>query len=91
MAGLRPLLSAVTDSLALSTSWQRAEWCPSPTPCESHPPLCELQAFWHSSAHVLGLALELQFGADLTIGPSLEEGYYYDCFLGDRTLGDPVG
>jgi threonyl-tRNA synthetase len=46
-------------------------------------------AFWHSSAHILGQALELEFGADLTIGPAIEEGFYYDCFLGDRSLGDP--
>ena len=42
--------------------------------------------FWHSSAHVLGQALELEFGVDLTIGPSLEEGFYYDCYMGDRAL-----
>ncbi|KAL4423853.1 hypothetical protein ABPG75_001154 [Micractinium tetrahymenae] len=46
------------------------------------------ETFWHSSAHVLGQALELEYGADLTIGPALEEGFYYDCFLGDRTLND---
>ncbi len=45
-----------------------------------------LQTFWHSSAHVLGEALESCFGAKLTIGPALEEGFYYDCYLGDRTL-----
>lgn len=45
-------------------------------------------AFWHSSAHVLGLSLELEFGADLTIGPSLEEGFYHDCYLGSKNLGD---
>lgn len=44
--------------------------------------------FWHSSAHLLGQALELEFGADLTIGPALEEGFYYDCFLGNRTLNE---
>ena len=44
------------------------------------------QTFWHSSAHVLGEALEACFGAKLTIGPALEEGFYYDCFLGERTL-----
>lgn len=44
------------------------------------------QTFWHSSAHVLGEALESCFGAKLTIGPALEEGFYYDCFLGERTL-----
>lgn len=37
---------------------------------------------------MLGQALELEFGVDLTIGPSLEEGFYYDCFMGDRTLSD---
>jgi len=46
------------------------------------------QTFWHSSAHVLGEVLELTFGCDLTIGPSLEEGFYYDCFMGDRTLSE---
>ena len=43
-----------------------------------------LQTFWHSSAHVLGQALELEFGVDLTIGPALEEGFYYDCHRGDK-------
>lgn len=46
------------------------------------------ETFWHSSAHVLGETLELEFGVDLTIGPALEEGFYYDCFMGDRTLSD---
>ena len=60
--------------------------CPSPAPAPAPgpPPLPPLQAFWHSSAHVLGQALELEFGADLTIGPALEEGFYYDCYLGDN-------
>jgi len=44
--------------------------------------------WWHSSAHVLGQALELEFGVDLTIGPSIEEGFYYDCYMGDRTLSE---
>ena len=46
------------------------------------------ELYWHSSAHVLGEALELEYGADLTIGPSIEEGFYYDCSLGERTLSD---
>ena len=37
---------------------------------------------------MLGQALELEYGADLTIGPPLEEGFYYDCYLGDKTLTD---
>eukprot|EP01026_Neomeris_dumetosa_P069076 TRINITY_DN6808_c0_g2_i1.p1 TRINITY_DN6808_c0_g2~~TRINITY_DN6808_c0_g2_i1.p1 ORF type:complete len:773 (+),score=103.25 TRINITY_DN6808_c0_g2_i1:143-2320(+) len=46
------------------------------------------ETYWHSSAHVLGQALELEFGVDLTIGPALEEGFYYDCYMGNRTIGD---
>mmetsp|Transcript_9084 Transcript_9084/g.26054 ORF Transcript_9084/g.26054 Transcript_9084/m.26054 type:complete len:718 (+) Transcript_9084:353-2506(+) len=46
------------------------------------------ETFWHSSAHVLGEALELEFGVDLTIGPPIEEGFYYDCSMGDATLTD---
>jgi threonyl-tRNA synthetase len=45
---------------------------------------CCPQTFWHSSAHVLGQVLELEFGVDLTIGPALEEGFYYDCYMGDK-------
>ena len=47
-----------------------------------------MQTFWHSSAHVLGEALEACFGVRLTIGPAVEEGFYYDCYMGDRTLTD---
>ncbi|KNC46594.1 threonyl-tRNA synthetase [Thecamonas trahens ATCC 50062] len=39
-------------------------------------------AFWHSSAHVLGQALEMIFGGALGIGPALEQGFYYDMALG---------
>ena len=35
---------------------------------------------------MLGEVLELTYGCDLTIGPALEEGFYYDCFLGERSL-----
>ena len=42
-------------------------------------------AFWHSSAHILGQAIELVYpGCHLTIGPPLEDGgFYYDCQLPD--------
>ncbi|KAL7521023.1 hypothetical protein ACHAWX_005721 [Stephanocyclus meneghinianus] len=39
--------------------------------------------FWHSSAHVLGEALERLYGARLTIGPPLAGGFYYDSYMGD--------
>ena len=34
--------------------------------------------FWHSSAHILGAAIELQFGRELAIGPAEESGFFYD-------------
>lgn len=34
----------------------------------------------------MGQALELQHGVDLTVGPAIEEGFYYDCFMGESTL-----
>ena len=54
--------------------------------CE--PCFAPVQTFWHSSAHVLGEALEACFGVRLTIGPAVEEGFYYDCYMGERTLTD---
>ena len=41
-------------------------------------------ALWHSSAHMLGQALENLFGAKLTIGPPVEGGFYYDSFVGNQ-------
>nr|CAH8823128.1 unnamed protein product [Trichobilharzia regenti] len=37
--------------------------------------------FWHSSAHVLGEALERCYGGHLCYGPPVEEGFYYDMWL----------
>jgi len=47
--------------------------------------------FWHSSAHMLGEALEHLYGCRLTIGPPLAGGFYYDSYMGvgtDATLKD---
>ncbi|MCJ8166250.1 threonine--tRNA ligase [Pontibacter sp. E15-1] len=44
-------------------------------------------AFWHSSAHLLAEALEeLYPGVKFGIGPPVENGFYYDIDLGDRTF-----
>jgi len=43
--------------------------------------------FWHSSAHVLGEALERLYGSRLTIGPPLAGGFYYDSYMGDSNAG----
>ncbi len=46
-------------------------------------------AFRHSSSHVLAQAiLTLYPGAKLTIGPAIENGFYYDVDLGDQTISD---
>ncbi|CAH8442485.1 unnamed protein product [Heterobilharzia americana] len=37
--------------------------------------------FWHSSAHVLGEALERCYGGHLCYGPPVEEGFYYDMWV----------
>ena len=43
--------------------------------------------FWHSSAHVLGEALERLYGSRLTIGPPLAGGFYYDSYMGAGSDG----
>ncbi len=46
-------------------------------------------AFWHSSAHVLAQAIEFFYpNVNLTIGPAIENGFYYDIDLGGETLSD---
>lgn len=44
-------------------------------------------AYWHSSAHLMAEALEALYpGTKFGIGPSIDNGFYYDVDLGDRTL-----
>ena len=46
-------------------------------------------AFWHSSAHILAQALEQLYpGVKLTIGPSIERGFYYDVDLGEKPISE---
>ncbi|MDQ7916814.1 threonine--tRNA ligase [Mesonia sp. MT50] len=47
------------------------------------------KAFWHSSAHVLAQAIqELYPGAKLTIGPAIDNGFYYDVDFGEDKISD---
>ncbi|WP_350293913.1 threonine--tRNA ligase [uncultured Croceitalea sp.] len=47
------------------------------------------KAFWHSTSHVVAQALEeLYPGVKLTIGPAIENGFYYDVDLGDQTISE---
>lgn len=41
--------------------------------------------FWHSSAHILGQALESLYSAKLAIGPPIQEGgFFYDVYTGEK-------
>lgn len=45
--------------------------------------------FWHSSAHILGQAMEKQFvAAKLCVGPPVKDGdgFYYDAEMGDQRV-----
>jgi len=47
------------------------------------------KAFWHSSAHLLAQAImEFYPNAKLTIGPAIENGFYYDVDFGDETFSE---
>ncbi|XP_064312652.1 threonine--tRNA ligase 2, cytoplasmic isoform X4 [Phalacrocorax carbo] len=42
--------------------------------------------YWHSSAHILGEAMEGYFGGCLCYGPPIENGFYYDMYTEDRIV-----
>ncbi|EPB70597.1 hypothetical protein ANCCEY_10320 [Ancylostoma ceylanicum] len=44
------------------------------------------QVFWHSSAHVLGEAMERYCGGHLCYGPPIQEGFYYDMWHDNCTI-----
>ncbi|RZJ34151.1 MAG: threonine--tRNA ligase [Flavobacterium sp.] len=47
------------------------------------------KAFWHSTSHVLAQALaEMYPGIKLTIGPAIENGFYYDVDFGDQKISE---
>ncbi|MAU72362.1 MAG: threonine--tRNA ligase [Pseudozobellia sp.] len=47
------------------------------------------KAFWHSTSHIVAQALEeLYPGIKLTIGPAIENGFYYDVDFGEHTLSE---
>jgi len=46
-------------------------------------------AFWHSSAHVLAQAILILYPkAKLTIGPAIENGFYYDVDFGNHSISE---
>src|SRR5215203_4027023 len=45
--------------------------------------------FWHSSAHLMAEAIETMFpGAKFWVGPPVDNGFYYDVDLGDRSISE---
>ncbi len=47
------------------------------------------KAFWHSSAHILAQAIKKFYpSAKLTIGPAIDNGFYYDVDLDDETISE---
>ena len=47
------------------------------------------QAFWHSTSHVMAQAVKDLFpNAKLTIGPSIEKGFYYDVDFGENNISE---
>jgi len=47
------------------------------------------KAFWHSTSHVVAQVLEEMYpGAKLTIGPAIENGFYYDVDFGENTVSE---
>lgn len=47
------------------------------------------KAFWHSSAHVLAQAIQQLYpGIKLTIGPAIENGFYYDIDFGEHKVSE---
>ena len=46
-------------------------------------------AFWHSTSHIVAQAIEeLYPGVKLTIGPAIDNGFYYDIELPDGSISD---
>ena len=47
------------------------------------------KAFWHSTSHVMAQAIEEKFpNAKLTLGPAIDNGFYYDVDFGDDKFTD---
>ena len=47
------------------------------------------KAFWHSTSHVMAQALEEIFpGIKLTLGPAIDNGFYYDVDFGNKKITD---
>ena len=47
------------------------------------------KAFWHSTSHIMAQAIEeLYPGVNLTIGPAIDNGFYYDVDFGEYSISE---
>jgi threonyl-tRNA synthetase len=47
------------------------------------------KAFWHSTSHVMAQAIEILYpGVKLTIGPAIDNGFYYDMDFGEQKISE---
>ncbi|THD65891.1 threonine--tRNA ligase [Robertkochia marina] len=47
------------------------------------------KAFWHSTSHIMAQAIEeLYPGVNLTIGPAIDNGFYYDVDFGEHSFSE---
>ncbi|WP_224491634.1 threonine--tRNA ligase [Robertkochia flava] len=47
------------------------------------------KTFWHSTSHIMAQALEeLYPGVNLTIGPAIDNGFYYDVDFGEHSISE---
>ncbi len=47
------------------------------------------EAFWHSTSHIMAQAIEELFpGVSLTIGPAIENGFYYDIDFKEHSISE---
>uniref|UniRef100_A0ABI7WEL2 threonine--tRNA ligase n=1 Tax=Felis catus TaxID=9685 RepID=A0ABI7WEL2_FELCA len=79
---------AVTSSLQKDVQKMcRRKWCRSSSEQQFHARTKHMAlVYWHSSAHILGEAMELYYGGHLCYGPPIENGFYYDMFIEDRAV-----
>jgi len=42
------------------------------------------EVYWHSTAHILGEAMERRYGGCLCYGPPISDGFYYDMHMGEE-------